>query len=60
MICPRCEIEMVRGRAIADGGIDTSGCFFAPVVNNAKTMKLIDCWKCPQCGHSDDGPIRKA
>jgi len=55
MICPKCKVEMVEGKAIDSPGHDTRRCFYSPVVLTNETLKLIPCWKCPKCGHSDDG-----
>lgn len=52
--CPRCKIEMVEGKAI---DYDDSGnvCFgFGRKHITNETLKLVECLKCPSCGHSDD------
>lgn len=52
MMCPRCKIEMGKGKSLsrisADGsrGIPLDGGPWAAV-------KLIECHKCAQCGHSE-------
>jgi len=55
MKCPRCNIEMKKGVAIAHGYNENERgpANYIPHFN-AKTYKLIECSKCPNCGHSDD------
>lgn len=56
MNCPNCNIEMIYGKTL---NTDNKGFFryIAPVslFLKADTLKIIDCLKCPKCGHSDDG-----
>lgn len=55
MICPKCKVEMVIGQAIQS---DEHCRYIAPGQKTpitAETLEIIPCWKCPQCGHSDDG-----
>lgn len=56
-LCPKCKVEMVEGKAIQYGSkeFDKNVCvgFGRPMVNH-KTLNLIECLKCPKCGHSDD------
>ena len=57
MICPRCGVDMVVGIAIKPS--DHDGCrivdlWFLRLIR-AEDIELIDCWKCPECGYSDDG-----
>lgn len=54
MICPKCGIEMKIGQAIKT--LDTNNCRVVEfdVLIKAKDVELIDCLKCPNCGHSDD------
>lgn len=56
MKCPRCNVEMVKGQAIDgfSGRPVRSIAAFQAVVDH-KTLKLVECLKCPKCGHSDDG-----
>lgn len=56
MICPRCNVEMKIGQAIKTE--PSSLClaiksFFSLI--RAEDLKIINCYKCPKCGHSDDG-----
>lgn len=53
MKCPRCDVEMNVGIAINVNG----GRYIAPCVNiiDYNSLEIIKCWKCPKCGHSDDG-----
>lgn len=65
MICPKCNIEMVLGKAIKTDQ-DLGPRFYPPPCSfqaatvprlpsfiTAETLELIDCLKCPKCGHSD-------
>lgn len=57
MNCPKCGTEMKMGIAIKPP--DHDGCrivdlWFTRLIR-AEDIELIDCWKCPKCGHSDDG-----
>lgn len=58
MVCPRCDVEMVVGKAIKpkDGGL----CRVYPLdeVLSADELEIIPVFKCPKCGHSDDGENR--
>jgi Zn ribbon nucleic-acid-binding protein len=55
MQCPRCNIDMVKGTAIKSNEVRGAIYISSPPLVNADTLQLIECWKCPQCGHSDDG-----
>lgn len=57
MICEKCKVEMVYGKAIKTQEISRS-CFISPAKITAKNLVIIDCLKCPKCGHSDDGEIK--
>ena len=56
-LCPKCKVEMIEGKAIQYGSkhFNENVCigFGRPIVNH-KNLKLIECLKCPKCGHSDD------
>ena len=56
MKCPKCNVEMVTGIAIKPK-YDSEFLSIVPLKKTltAKEMKLIKCFKCPKCGHSDDG-----
>jgi hypothetical protein len=55
MKCPRCNIDMVIGQAI-EPSYDENARYILPPQNiTYQTMKIITCFKCPSCGHSDDG-----
>lgn len=43
--CRTCRIQMVAGRALL--GHSHRGCF-----GTIGPGELVECWKCPQCGHS--------
>ena len=62
MICPCCEtdpyhdVEMKIGFAIAPKFTGNERSIMS--LNQSMKIdeiKIIDCWKCPLCGHSDDG-----
>jgi hypothetical protein len=56
MICRKCKTEMVPGIATAQtyvGGMpDFPGDTHASTFSAGGPGKVIDCWKCPNCGHS--------
>jgi len=53
MKCPKCGTEM--GKGIAIDAEDTRGFTIVPRAPlNAESLKLIECFKCPKCGYSDD------
>jgi len=55
MKCPRCNVEMVPGKAI-DPAMKSNTLYEIEIPNvTAKTLRLIDVLKCPECGHSEDG-----
>jgi hypothetical protein len=56
MICPNCNVKLIIGQAIEFP--ESLGCCTgfggeAPPRNN-DTLEIIECWKCPKCGHSED------
>lgn len=56
MKCPRCNVEMTVGIAIDAGPLEIArGITFVQHYITYKTLKLIEVYKCPKCGHSDDG-----
>lgn len=57
MICPICKVEMKIGFAIEPSFQENSrgGIVAKDDIMNVNELKLIKCWKCPLCGHSDDG-----
>lgn len=59
MKCPKCNVEMVPGKAI-EPKIRERSCrvaYIDPTLSPGE-VKIIDCLKCPMCGHSDDGVVR--
>lgn len=56
MKCPKCGADMDFGKAI-DPGYRDGSIYIAPIrrILNTHEIRLIDCFKCPKCGHSDDG-----
>lgn len=53
MICPRCNIEKVLGKAI-EPYRDEYAIYIAPLPSiTADKLKLVDVYKCPKCGHSE-------
>lgn len=44
---------MVVGMAIKPG--EPAGCFCHQEMITADTLRMVSVWKCPICGHSDDG-----
>lgn len=52
--CPKCKTEMVVGQAIEARSTDNVCTGFGVPMLNKDTLRLIECLKCPECGHSDD------
>ena len=56
MICRKCENEIILGIATAQtyvGGMpDFPGDTHASTFSAGGPGKVIDCWKCPDCGRS--------
>lgn len=54
--CRRCDVQMVDGLALAQtlvpGAPDFIGDTEASTYSVGGPGELIDCWKCPSCGHS--------
>jgi hypothetical protein len=58
MECKLCKTEMKIGFAIEPRFHGNCRCVMA--FNQTMTIndiKIIECWKCPECGYSDDGRI---
>ena len=53
MICKHCKIEMTIGLVIdpryEENGLPVTGRL--PIT--AENMDIVNCWKCPRCGHSE-------
>jgi hypothetical protein len=56
-ICYKCNVPMKIGKALENGFTgspdflgDQSG--VKTISADPKKVKMIDCWKCPECGHS--------
>jgi len=56
MICPKCQVEMKKGIAICPK-IDPYARCIVPQTDIIphKALRLIDVFKCPKCGYSDNG-----
>lgn len=55
MICKRCNIEMKLGQAIhTDRDPPRNVCFGFGNIREKHPLKIVQCWKCPKCGHSED------
>lgn len=54
MICQKCGNEMEIGYAIEPMYEYSARIMPLGRLIQADELKLIDCWKCPSCGHSDD------
>lgn len=54
MKCPRCDVDMDIGIAI-DAGPSNTRIFVGSKSITRPHEVLIDVYKCPKCGHSDDG-----
>ena len=53
MICKVCGTEMRIGKVIDPGYLENA-LYIAPVAPlTEKTLEIIDCYKCPKCGHSE-------
>jgi len=54
MECPRCHIELVMG--IVTHPYMKRNTFYDPSnpVATAENLRLVKCWKCPSCGHSEE------
>jgi hypothetical protein len=48
VVCPECAGDIEFGIAIKP---EIGGCFYNPILNH-NDMKLIDVYKCKNCGHS--------
>ena len=53
-ICHRCNIEMKIGKVIYP--YELKNTFYDPSgpVANKDNLKIVDCWKCPNCGNSEE------
>lgn len=54
MKCPRCDVELDIGIAIDAPNPNVRIFVGSPAIRNAHKA-LIYVFKCPKCGHSDDG-----
>lgn len=55
MKCPKCNINMEIGQAINYNESKENVCAgFGKIHLTAEQIELIDVYKCPNCGHSDD------
>lgn len=55
MTCHKCNVLMVRGKALLNnmsGMPDFIGDTHCCTVSPDGTARLVDCWKCPECGRS--------
>lgn len=54
--CSRCHIEMKKGTALVNGWSGYNDFVGDPGVvtlhPNPKLVSIVNCWKCPKCGHS--------
>lgn len=53
LVCPECEGEIQMGFAI-DPKCERRFCFTGPILLNHETLKMIDVYKCKNCGYSCD------
>jgi hypothetical protein len=56
MICPTCKVEMKFGKVIMPKNNARERTRSTPFWS-ATELKLVKCFKCPKCGHSDDGKL---
>ena len=54
MICYRCKIKMKIGQGIYTESSDNVLHCVSPGCITYDQLKLVDVWKCPECGHSED------
>jgi hypothetical protein len=59
MTCPKCKVPMVHGLAIKTEEPCLHVCFPNTPTIEAKDLELIDCLKCPLCGHSEEVPKKE-
>lgn len=52
MKCPKCNTEMIIGKAIEPDMEANALYIVRPPMINAESLKLIEVFKCPNCGHS--------
>lgn len=52
--CYRCGTEMVKGTAIKPNIESDSLAVMSATPITAETIELINVWKCPTCGHSEE------
>ena len=56
MQCPICKVDMKIGIAIDAGSSEKArGIAFVQHFITVESLKLIEVYKCPKCGYSDDG-----
>lgn len=53
MICKRCNIGMVKGKAIDPKYDEHARYIVGTHPLKHKEVELIDVWKCPACGHTE-------
>lgn len=54
-LCPHCKIDMAHGVAIDPKRVDNALYIMPPAPLSWPDVDIIPVWKCPACGHSDDG-----
>ena len=61
-VCAKCSLPMIRGKALEQtyvgGTPDFPGDTHASTFSAGGPGRLIDCWKCPECGWSITGEER--
>jgi hypothetical protein len=54
MICKHCKIEMGIGKVFEHAETDERARGLgSPTIYHGHPLKMIDCWKCSKCGHSE-------
>jgi hypothetical protein len=54
--CKRCNVPMRPGKALVNnlgGVVDFAGDKYPVTMSPDGTAKMVDCLKCPKCGHSE-------
>lgn len=59
MKCPKCNVDMMIGQAIKPQSVANAIYVVPPLSITYQTMKIIQCFKCPKCGYSDDGELNE-
>ncbi len=54
LTCPICKVPMQIGKTLSPYEVKGALYFCGPPVGNARNIALVDCYKCPSCGNSEE------